>query len=257
MYKYGLKLWSNNKEVMGDVQTVIDDGIVDYLELTIVPGTYSECAKCWRDLDVPYVLHAPHSYLGLNLSQEDRMLVNGDLIEEVESYEEALNPMFVIFHPGLNGSQDETIRQINYFKKEHPEMFSHALIENKPKIGLNDELCLGYASKHIIRITNETGTGFCCDIGHAVCSANSDAKDIFCIIDEFIDIGPSMFHLSDGYLDSNKDVHLNYGNGDYPLKSILAKIPDGSLITAETKNDFKKGLADYTEDLKYLRGITG
>ncbi|MBU0764058.1 MAG: hypothetical protein KJ607_04400, partial [Bacteroidetes bacterium] len=115
--KLGLKLFSTNTELIPAAQKLKKDNIYDYIELYVVPGSFNSVVKAWTTLDIPFIIHAPHSYSGLNLSIREHEDSNRSLIGEVELFRSQLNPLKIIFHSGINGSVDETIRQILLFKK--------------------------------------------------------------------------------------------------------------------------------------------
>ena len=251
----GLKLHSTNISVIPYVKRLKEERAFDYIELFIVPGSYKETINVWENLNIPYVIHAPHSYSGLNLSLKEHEDKNRFLIKETDLFGVALNPTKIIFHPGINGSAIETIRQVLLFKKKYSELFELALIENKPKIGLNGEICVGASPEEIEKIIKETGMGFCLDIGHAIYYSSWAEKGYEEVIDRFIELKPDIYHLSDGFLNSKTDLHLNFGMGNFELRKILKKIPLDSYITIETHRDMSMNLKDYEHDINYLKGL--
>jgi len=252
-FKIGLKLHSTNVALIPDALRLKKNGVFDYIELYINPGTYGETINAWKNLDIPYVIHAPHSYSGLNFSIKDCEVKNRFLIEEVDSFRIALKPAKIIFHPGIQGSTNETIRQILLIKKDFPELFDLAIIENKPKMGLKGEVCVGSSPEEIKRIIVETGIGFCLDIGHAIYYAVWADLQYEDVIDSFEGLKPDVFHLSDGDMNSKIDLHLNLGAGNFELTTILQKIPRDACITIETNKDLAMNLKDFELDVIYLK----
>jgi deoxyribonuclease-4 len=257
MIKFGLKIWSNNTEYINKAHELHRKGIFDYVELYVVPGSKANCLDCWPKNDFPYILHAPHSYSGLNLSVRNCESENRVLIEEVESFSHALKPSKIIFHPGINGSVDETIRQVIIFKGDFQELFKLALIENKPRIGLNEEICVGSSPEEIERIVIETGMGVCLDIGHAIYYAAWANLHYKTVIDKFLGLRPDVFHIADGDVKSKKDSHLNFGNGNFDLRWIIKKIPMNACVSIETEKDFSLGLSDFEKDIRFFSEIYG
>ena len=251
MHKVGLKLWSTNERYIKAAQDLYKKAVFDFVELHVVSGSRS---TLWREADFPFFLHAPHSYSGLNLSI--RSLINGNrrAVELVESFRLELDPKYIVFHPGLNGSVDETIHQILTFKNEFGTLFRSALIENKPAIGLKNENCIGASPLEIDRITAETGLGFCFDVGHAICYAAWRNLPGERVIDEFIKLEPRVCHISDGDVRSEKDIHLHLGMGNYGLKRIVRMIPPAVDIVIETDKAHFNDLSDFEKDVSYLRG---
>lgn len=254
-FKIGLKLHSTNVALIPDALRLKKEGFFDYIELFVVPGSKKNCLDQWKEKNFLYVLHAPHSYSGLNLSLGSCESKNRLLIDEVDSFCIALKPAKIIFHPGLQGSTDETIRQILLFKKKYSELFESSVIENKPKIGLKTEVCVGSSPEEIEKIMAETGIGFCLDIGHAIYYSAWAGLKYEEVIDKFLKRSPSIYHLSDGDVNSQTDLHLNFGEGNFELAWILQKIPTDSYITIETNKDMEKNLKDFELDVIYLKKL--
>lgn len=228
--RIGLKLHSSNCEpaLINSVKRKLD-----YIELFVVPGTIQNIVQ-WSEVDIPFFLHAPHSYANLNLSISSQKQINVALIAETEKYRLSLQPIRIVFHPGINGSIDETISQIKYFKNIYPELFKTALIENKPKMGLRGEICVGSSPSEIERIMRATDIGFCLDLGHAIYYSAWAKMDYNSVLGEFLKLDPFLFHLSDGMVSSITDMHLNYGHGNFDLHGIIRKLPQGTYVTIET-----------------------
>jgi sugar phosphate isomerase/epimerase len=255
--KIGLKLWSTNDYYVPAIHDLLEKKIFDYIELFIVPGSFAEYVSVWKDFPVPFILHAPHSAQGLNFSLHTSQDLNRKHCEEVQNYIGSLFPKYVIFHPGSQGSSDETIRQITLFRKDFPDVFKIALIENKPKIGLNNENCVGASPMEIDRIMKEANVGFCLDFGHASCYAAAAEIDYYEVLRNFLAFSPTVFHLSDGRSNSIYDGHLHFGSGDHDLRKIISLISKkiDSCITLETEKSSKENLDDFVEDVNFVKRL--
>lgn len=254
-FNIGLKLHSTNIALIPDALRLKKEKFFDYIELFVVPGSKKNSLEQWKEKKLSYILHAPHSYSGLNLSLGSCESENRLLIEEVDYFRIALKPAKIIFHPGIQGSTHETIRQILLFKRDYPELFDLAIIENKPKIGLKTEVCVGSSPEEIEKIMAETGIGFCLDIGHAIYYSAWAGLKYEEVIDKFLKNSPSIYHLSDGDVNSQTDLHLNFGEGNFELAWILQKIPTGAYITIETNRNMAMNLKDYKRDVIYLKRL--
>lgn len=249
----GLKLWSSNAFYIGQAQALFEQGIFDYIELYVLPGTEKEFLHEWQALNIPFSLHAPHSYHGLNFSLKELEAKNRELIKEVETFQKALSPRHVVFHPGIEGSLEESLRQMEIFAHEFKELFHLAVIENKPKIGLKGEICVGASPEEIERILKETGLGFCFDFGHAICYAAWKKSGGNQVVDQFLALKPKVIHLSDGDVNSEKDMHLNFNCGNFNLGEIIHKIPVDVPVSIETHKASKENLDDFLKDAVYFR----
>lgn len=252
-FKIGLKLHSTNVALIPVAIKLKKEGFFDYIELYIVPDSYEKTIDAWKGLDVSYIIHAPHSYSGLNLSIKNYEVKNRFLIEEVEFFRQELKPAKIIFHPGIHGTVHETIRQILLFKNIYMALFDLAIIENKPQIGLKGEVCVGSSPEEIKQIITETGIGFCLDIGHAIYYSSWANLQYENVIDSFLVLKPDVFHLSDGDMNSKIDLHLNFGAGNFELTTILQKIPREACVTIESNKDMGMNLKDFELDVIYLK----
>ena len=254
MHRIGLKLWNINiDDYYNEAKHLFDEKVYDYIELYIVPNNQTKIPK-WKELNIPFDIHAAHSAYGVNLSNKNLEKENFSRYLEAKEYADALNASVIIFHGGINGDYKETARQILNFND------SRILIENKPyrplKMSKNDK-CIGSTYEEIEYIINTAKCGFCLDIGHAVCSANSHKIDPYSYIKTFTRLLPKRVHLSDLYIDSTLDQHLNYGNGNLDFNKVLDIIPKNVSITIETNKKSKHNLEDYKADVSFLKKMYG
>ena len=69
--KIGLKLWSTNTDhYLREAKRLYADRIFDYIELYMVPGSLNTHIS-WKDLCIPFIVHAPHSAHGINLADPE------------------------------------------------------------------------------------------------------------------------------------------------------------------------------------------
>jgi len=251
MLNIGLKIWSTNLYYIPIVKDLYARKIFEYIELFIVPGSSSHLGY-WSSLGIPYILHAPHSYAGLNMADKARREENHQLVSQVNIYFKDLNPQWVIFHPGILFDINEAISQINSFKKDFPRLMAKSVIENKPAIGLNGENCVGSSAIEIKKVIASTGLGFCFDIGHAICAAASEKRPWKEVLEEFFLLDPDMYHLSDSHY-GEKDMHLHLGAGQFDLDYIIKRLPANATISLETPKDSKENLDDFKKDTEFLK----
>ena len=246
----GLKLHSTNIALISDAIQLKKEGFFYYVELYIIPGTYEETIDSWKNLDVPYVIHAPHSFHGVNLAQADKWESNLKHFNEARQFADDLGSDIIIVHGGNNGSFTETIRQVKLLNERR------IALENKPKIGIFNEECVGWSPQEFHEaMMSEVISSTVLDFVHAYYAANSAKIDKMKIIKDFMVFHPKVFHLSDGDAFSEKDVHLNLGRGNMDLGGFLSVIPNGGLVTIETPRDQLKGLEDFVSDIQFLRNL--
>ncbi len=256
MYKIGLKLWSINKNYGRSILKLFIENICQYIELYIIPGSYEEFISFWKDikiknnLDIPFIIHAPHFSHGMNLARAEKWEINSRLAAEAFLYADDLMSGSVIFHPGVEGNIEETAGQLKRLAD------NRIVIENKPYYSNDGRfVCNGHSPEDIRFLMNKTGLNFCLDIGHCVCAANARKVDIFNLIGEFLDLKPAMYHLTDGDINGIYDRHDRYGKGNFPIKDMLGMIPPGSLITNESVKTSQNDLDDVKEDVLFLKKI--
>lgn len=256
MYSVGLKLWSTNAGPLADAaRRLFEERVYDYLELFVVPGS-AEMLPVWRGLretGLPFVIHNAHSAKGFNLAKRELEVRNREIYAETKAFADALGAERVIFHGGTDGDVGETVRQLKALDEPR------ALIENKPFVPLKNPLgvrfCRGATVEELERIIGETGCGFCLDIGHAVCSANSQGLEPYAFVSELSRrFHPAMFHLSDVTdMTSPYDAHPHLGTGELDLLRICREIfPANAKISIETVRDSQTDLDDFRRDCEHL-----
>lgn len=247
----GLKLWSiNTDNYLEQAKKLYQDGWYDYIELYVVPETIDTINK-WKELKIPFTLHAPHFVHGVNLADKEKASYNLRVFDEVEKFRIELEAQYVVVHSGMDGNINETIRQLKLIKPKN------MLIENKPLIPplKENSICRGAYIEEIKEVIDEIGCGFCLDIGHAMCTANSLKIDPCEYLNKFQKLNPYCYHLSDNFVDSEKDGHMHLGKGNYDFARIFDIIDTNKNIAIETNKISKIDLEDFIEDVKWLRNL--
>jgi deoxyribonuclease IV len=255
MLNLGLKLWSINRNYLHAAVKLHEEGVCDFIELSYIPGTTEQCARLWMSLEIPYVIHAPHTYLGLNISKKESRKDNFFLAKKTLQFADKLSAKQIIFHPGIDGDIEEAIYQINEIDD------SRIIIENKPyfsnfSVG-DDRVCNGYSPEEIKLIMNETGVGFCLDASHAIYAANAQKIDSFGYLKKFNELNPKMYHITNGDRDGTFDGHANFHRGNFDIKAILNIFDTTKKVTIETVKNFESSLDDFRRDVLFLHDLIG
>ena len=248
MINLGLKLGSKDIQYTDEILQYYEQGIFQYIELFTLSGTYDDTISYWKQFNIPFGIHAPHSAAGLNLACIANRELNKNKIVEAVRFADALKARYIIFHSGTNGMPNEVVTQLKPFADER------FLIENKPIRGLDGSTCVGsvYGDLKLIIDGIGKGCGFCLDFGHAICAANTLKKEPFSFIDELRKLNPRVFHLTDGDYQSELDSHLHYGAGNFPLKELLALVPNDGMVTNEAKRNNRESLEEFKNDIKFF-----
>jgi deoxyribonuclease-4 len=249
--KTGLKLWSVNTEWIPAAAKLAENGVYDFLELYVVPGTISTLDD-WRRLDTQVLLHAAHSHGGLNMATPGVVETKRRVFDELIEFGSELDAGKVVFHPGVDGAREVTAANFAALFEAFPGFAEIALLENKPHLGLKGETCVGATPEDVRWLTKEAGIGVCLDFGHALAAGNSFGRPWVEFIEGFLELEPSLFHLSDGDASAEMDSHLNLGDGNYPIAELVKMCPDDAMVTLETAKDPKRSLCDFAEDVKFL-----
>lgn len=251
MYSFGLKLWSINTDFYYDEAVrLYDKGVFDYIELYVVPDTLITLKK-WRELKIPFLIHAPHSVHGFNLADREMKSSNYGMYLQVKEFADALEADYIIFHGGLNGCVEEVSEQLAGFCEER------SLIENKPLKPLPHGYygeCRGCCLNELQHIISVSNCGFCLDVGHGVCAANSLGVEPYDFIKKLSSLKPRLYHLTDvGEIDAEYDSHVHLGAGELDFKRVFGMIFKGNCITIETEKSDGVKLDDFEQDISYIK----
>lgn len=256
----GLKLWSTNTgALMHAAELLFSERVYQYIELFVVPGsgaTLAEWCRLKRDCMIPFVIHNAHSAQGFNLAECSLESRNRAIYAETQRFADALEADRIIFHGGMDGCVEETIRQLKSLCEPR------AILENKPFVPLKNPLglksCRGATAVELSKIIAEVGCGFCLDIGHAICSANSQGLEPYAfVLDLARQLRPCMYHLSDVLdMSSVYDAHPHLGSGQLNMSFLKDKVlRDGSVVSIETVRDSMVDLSDFRRDIDFLRMV--
>jgi deoxyribonuclease IV len=249
-HKYGLKLWSDNKNYINQAERLYKKKIYDYIELYIVPDTYDKYIKIWHKLGIPFIIHCTHFMHGFNLAEENKRKRNMEIFSEVRAFCDKLNGKYIILHPGVEGRPKETIRQINLLKDKR------LLLENKPYISLYGDQCRGSICEELKEIINSCKIGFCLDISHAFNAAFHIKADRYKYVKRMLNLKPSVIHISDGIKGGIHDKHLNIGEGDFDFNKIkkIINFSGARWLTIETRKK-RSDLEDFVEDTEKIKNL--
>ncbi len=137
MINLGLKLGSKDTQYTYEILQYYEQGVFQYIELFTLTGSYDDTISYWKQFNIPFGIHAPHSAAGLNLANIANRKKNASKIAESIMFADELKAKYIIFHSGTNGMPGEVVTQLKPFADER------FLIENKPIRGLDGSTCVG------------------------------------------------------------------------------------------------------------------
>jgi deoxyribonuclease-4 len=246
-FHIGLKVHSTEVDLISDIRNLHQRGFFDYVELYIVPDSYGKTIIKWKDLEIPFIIHGPHTAHNVNIANSELRKSNMKAYREVKNFCKSLKSSYIIVHGGSDGTLEETIYQLAMIRDDRIRL------ENKPKVGINGEVCRGCSPEEFDQIF-EAGVlqGIVLDLGHAIYYAAHCGVDYRNIIEQFMKYSPSVFHLSDGIYFSHTDVHLNIRKGEFNLKELLNYIPENAMLTLETPRCSKENFNEFVNDVQLL-----
>ena len=261
MRKYGFKIFSTDlKKSPGFLSECVDFANSQkdvFMELMVLPETLqsdlTELKKRTGDIEVR--IHAPHNMMGFDVGNKELEKHNRDVLSLSQMAADIFSSKTIIVHAGCGHGDkyiNETIRQIKLFNDKR------IVVENLPCSAINAEPLHGNTAQEIKYIIEETGCGFCFDFSHAICAALELNLDIEKQLKSFYDLKPDVYHLCDGNIATAEDLHMHFGNGDYPLKHFLNDFTDSNaVITMETGKKIVQYGDAWFEDYKYLKSLIG
>lgn len=246
----GVKLWTTGYNLLGEAKTLIDEGIFAYVELLINPDFLDK--KPFLACKIPYVIHTTHDNFGVNLGNPSKKKYTLKMINESIMWADELDAKFIILHAGTGdaAASRDALLEISD---------ERILLENMPVKGIYGDECLGYDVDSISKLMTIGDFGLCLDFGHAVKASISLKRNYTEVIDEFLELGPGMFHLSDGTLNEELDEHLNIGDGEYDfeyIKKCFEKTGVNS-VTLETPRNNNDSLKEDIENVQILKTKLG
>jgi len=259
MRKFGFKVYSTNlynapnliKECAEYASSVPDA----FIELMVVPDSTMTDIKTIKEQigDVEVRIHAPHDGMGFDPANKELQQKNQNLVAFAQKAADIFKAKTIVIHAGLGHGQqyiNETVRQFKLFND------SRIVVENLPHLDYGTVPMHGSTADDISYIMQESGCGFCFDFSHAVCSALTLNINIDEHLRKFFNLHPSVYHMCDGDIHKDDDLHLHFGDGNFPLSHFLNDFTDkDAYITIETSISIEPNANLKIEDYQYMKSI--
>ncbi|MDD5738622.1 MAG: TIM barrel protein [Candidatus Pacebacteria bacterium] len=224
MFKYGIKIWSVNKDWFSEVVELIKQGKADFVEIYLVPSSFKlSDFDIFKQNNIQVSLHCPHTshnFDVFNLTKKSLDIWNNQVVKTADY----LNSQFIILHPGI-GENKETFKRESLKIKD-----SRVLMESMVKVGFvgveeGGVMCFGYSKEELEFIHKDCGFDICFDVCHSLASAAWQKIDSYDFISECIDLlKPRYFHLAGGNIEDETDRHLDLWEGNFDYKFIKEKL---------------------------------
>ena len=223
--KYGLKIWSINKNLFKEAVNLVKNGAADFIELYTVPGSLDE-----KDLEifktVPVTLHAPHETHDFNIFSFDQSQIDF-FNKQVAKIADFLNSPYIILHAGVDRTGEGFNK--NLFKENTAKIYDkRILIENLTKSAIGGGVCFGHSQEQLRFIKNDCGFDLCFDLVHAAKGAVEQKIDYKDFIGEALAaFAPFYFHICGTELvGRSEDEHLNLFEGNFDMKWAKEKLAE-------------------------------
>ena len=215
--KLAIKIWSRDVNLVGEINKIHQEGNISFVEIYTVPGTYDASIKHLKLLDMPVIIHAPHSDSGFNIADSKLLNRNMNTFKEVKKFADTLNANNIIVHAGEYGKIKDGLLCLKKLDDDR------IIIENMPKITLNNLNCIGY-DQETLKPFLDVSKGICLDFTHACKAACAMKKNYKELIENLMQLNPLMFHITDGFDNNPKDEHLDIGEGNLNIRYFLSLI---------------------------------
>lgn len=189
----------------------------DFVEVLIVPGIP---IKPFLDFDVPFRVHCAHAGFGVNFSDPSKWDHNIDCLRQALEAADSLGSPTVVLHPSgdaREGSKEYALDALSRISD------AHILLENLPELNMRGEQRICYKPSEMAEFLS-LGFGLCFDFGHAIASAAALNVDYKKFCDRFIGLGANYFHVSNGLVRSEQDLHLPLLEGEFDLDYIKDRV---------------------------------
>ena len=224
MLKYGIKIWSTNKQWFPLVVDLILQGKADFVEIYLVPNSFKlSDFDIFKKNNIQVTLHTPHTthnFDVFNLTNESLEIWHDQVIKTADY----LKSQFIVVHPGEGDNKE-------IFKKESLKIKDErVLMESMIKFGFvnvkeGGVSCFGYSKEELLFIHKECSFRICFDVCHSLASAVWQKINPYNFIDECIDLlKPRYFHLAGGNVEDETDKHLDLWDGNFDYKFIKEKL---------------------------------
>ena len=242
--KFGIKIWSTNRQLIKLARKYYQKGDYDYLELSAIVGSFDD--SLMRHLEgIPMVIHCDN--FGVNFADRSLRKNNLKAVKEAKMFADHLKADYIIVHPGHDGSYEEINKIIAVADDDR------ICVENMPGKTLDlKHVCLGRTKEELQRIKAKH---YCLDFSHAIKASASLGIDHRELIKELNFLNPVVCHISDGMIGSELDEHLDIGAGNYDFKEFIEYVVDASLLTLEITKKSMKSLENDLTNLKRLQKI--
>ncbi len=244
--RFGIKVWSTNKELLPLLRKHFELKEFDYVEISALRNSYDE--KSLSALkDIPAIVHIDNNQV--NFADKGLEKENHEAILEAQRFADYLDAQYIIVHPGYDGSAAQCNAIVAHAKDKR------FCLENMPGKTVDlKHVCIGRTYEELKSLS---APHYCLDIAHAIKASVTLQRDPLKMIEEFCALPLTVMHISDGKMATESDEHLNIGEGDFPFKEMLRLISATSarMISLETPKGRQATLENDIRNIQLMRAM--
>lgn len=246
MIKYGLKLWTNNRDLFTEAVLLYKKGIVDCIELYHNPGSADEMEYFDSLQEVPVEIHHTHT------SGFHEFMIGPEQLEIWEGTRrlaDYLGAQKIIVHPGQNHTFESFFHELEKIED------SRILIENMAGLDINGHQMYAHTLEQLKQIA--AVKPICFDFEKAAKAAVHQGLDYKAFIADCVDaLKPTYFHISGGDLSHAVDEHTDLWDSDIDagwIRTLLEKKYEQSEAMLVFETPKANGLDNDIENMEYFR----
>lgn len=239
MIRYGLKLWTANRDLFEEAAHLYKQGAFDFIEMYFHPAKPLDAEGLKILSDIPFGLHAPHELDEFIFGEAEL-----DLWRRTQKTADELKAGSIVVHPGY----ERSIPDFETFERELSKIDeSRILIENMPGMDTLGHHPYAHDLETLKRI--RALKPMCFDLEKAVKAATFHGLDYHEYIRSGLSLlAPAYFHISGGDVSEKRAQHNDLWESDFDfafMKRELEALPYDVRLVFETP---KKG-KDLRNDL--------
>lgn len=222
--KVGIKLYPQRLEYGQQFKDT-----ADFFEVMVLSGfKYEPFLNLGKELSV----HIPHCEHGFNIADKSKKQFNIGILNNCLEVADRLKSDKVVLHPGIiendNCSEENSFHFLDDFRSENRILIENLCYQTR---GFKH---VGFSFEQVKKISDEFKFGICMDFAHAATVAHNLGFDYKEYIKKFMKLSAHYFHLSDLFVESGKDQHLNLGEGNMNVDFIKSLIKSDDYVALET-----------------------
>lgn len=249
MIRYGLKLWTKNRDQFDEAAERFRQGAFDFIEFYYHPDFPLDADALRPLVGIPIGIHAPHALDDFLFGERELALWN-----DTKALAEVSNSRTIVVHPGYA----DTISGVEDFERELAKIDDERiLIEAMPGKDATGRVLFGYDLPTLKRIHDKKPV--CLDVEKNIKAAVYQRLDWKSYFHDSIEaLQPTYFHISGCTTTHDIDQHADLWDGDVDwsfVKRALESVPGEIRLVFETPKN-GRDLQNDLDNMSFFRKLT-